>query len=183
MRPRAVLKSPAVRFALVVVTTLVVLVVLNVLPTYLGGEPVGVVRYSSASAVEREYGVRLWRPASLPAPYSWPPARLRVAVAHPGWVQFVFSGADGRSLVACQTLEAPSPAATPSRLLEPGQVLESSDVTIAGQLLRMRRLLLAEGIIVHEAWWKRGATSVMLRLRGSAEDLTRATRLALGNHR
>jgi hypothetical protein len=177
------------RFALVVAATVLVLAILNLLPAFLGGEPLGVVRYSSADAIEAEYGVRLWRPALLPEGFSWPPSVLRVAVEDPEWVQFVFTDrtGGGDSLVVCQTLNRTAAGGpvhhteVSSRLLVPAEVLETSDVAIDGRPVRLRRLLLADGAIVYDAWWQEGTRSVMLRVRGSAEELTRAARLALGS--
>lgn len=190
------------RFVLVAVPTIVVLGVLNALPQFLGGEPLTVVRYDTVEQLQDRARLTVWRPSEMAPPWSWPPTRVRLAAGHPDWVQFVFEagGAADDALVICQTADTePSRAAVrlrgvaprpdgvattdvhaPEILLPRGQLLQESDVWIRNRRARMRRLLLDEGLIVHELWWQQGTISVMLRLRGPVDRLTRIADTILG---
>jgi hypothetical protein len=206
------------RFALVVVPIVLVLGVVNALPQFLGGDPLGVVRYDTVERLEARHGVAIWRPAALPAPWTWPPSRVRLAVGRPDWVEFLFpAGARGdEALVLCQTIGSPDVASrtlpprwlappddrrdprrgllagvpgdagappgpdVPTVLLPAGEPLQASDIPIDDRIARVRRLLLADGSIVHEVWWREGRAHVMLRLRGSAERLPRIARTMFG---
>ncbi len=173
------------RFAGVLVVAVLTLGVLNALPQFLGGEPLGVVRYASVGDAEARLGVRLYRPAALPGSWRWPPSNVRLAVGRPDWVQFVFEKTPGDSaaaLVLCQALSAsPGDAQVASALLPPGEVLQAGDMAIDGRSARMQRLLLDEGAIVHELWWRDGARRVMLRARVPADQLPRMAHTILGN--
>jgi hypothetical protein len=59
--------------------------------------------------------------------------------------------------------------------------MQASDLVIACRPARLRRLLLADGAIVHEVWWRDGGARVMLRLHGTAASLTRIAQRVLGN--
>jgi hypothetical protein len=173
------------RFTTVVVPTVLVLGVLNALPQFLGGDPLGVVRYGSVEDAEARLGVTLYRPAVLHGAWRWPPSRVRFAAGETGWVEFVLdalpgSGAD--SLVLCQTLgPAPGDAQVPTVLLASAQLLQASDISIVGRVLRMQRLLLDDGALVHELWWREGTRRVMLRARVPADSLLRMAPALLGN--
>jgi hypothetical protein len=206
------------RFALVVVPTVLVLGVVNALPQFLGGDPLGIVRYDTVERLEARHGVAIWRPTALPAPWAWPPSRVQLAVGRPDWVEFLFPAAarGDEALVLCQTIGSPDIASrtlpprwlaslddrrdprrgllagvpgdagpppgpdVPTVLLPAGEPLQASDIPIDDRIARMRRLLLADGSIVHEVWWREGRAHVMLRLRGSAESLPRIARTIFG---
>jgi hypothetical protein len=181
------------RFATVLVAAILVLGLLNALPQFLGGEPLGVVRYARVEDAEARLGARLYRPAVLPAGWHWPPSRVRLAVGRPDWIEFVFDeqaegrqprggGTDGDALVLCQALgAAPAGSQVAPALLQPGELLQADDISIDGRVARMQRLLLDGGAIVHELWWQEGAKRVMLRGRVPADDLPRLARALLGN--
>jgi hypothetical protein len=160
------------RYLIVLVATVAVLFALNVLPSFLGGEPLGVVRYPSVAAVEASYGVHLWTPASAERP----PVGARVAVGHQAWVQFrVVDGRSGTSVEVCQTLPplSENDSAVPAVLLQPGQVLQAADAGGNRARASLLRVMLGDGTIVNEMSWRRGAGRVVLRTRGSAEALLR----------
>ena len=176
------------RYAVVLVVTILVLGLLNGLPQFLGGEPLGVVRYARVEDAEARLGARLYRPTVLPAGWRWPPSSVRLAVGRPDWIEFVFDEnaeggeAEGSSLVLCQALGfAPADSQVASVLLPPGELLQADDISIDGRVARMQRLLLDGGAIVHELWWQEGAKRVMLRGRVPANDLARLARALLGN--
>ncbi len=186
------MKRDLVSLAVVIAVTVGVLAGLNALPAVLGGEPRGVVRYHSIQALERRHHA-LWHPAAVPAPWASPPSRIRLAVGDPDWVEFEY-GAGGDWLVICQANEGAGTKdrvsagaldddpneAVPQDLLPTGQMLQTVDTSIAGRDARLRRLLLADGTIVHEMWWREGATRIMLRLRGSADRLPAIAGALLG---
>jgi len=182
------------RLALVAIAAVVVLGVLNALPQFLGGEPLGVVRYDSVEQLQNRLHLVAWRPADLPAPWSWPPSGVRLAVGRPNWLQFLFESADPvGDLVICQTTEpARGQAAAllprwllrfeglsatdqevPETLLSPGRVLLETEISIGDGTARLRRLLRHDGSIVNEVWWQQAARRVMLRLDAPADRLAR----------
>jgi hypothetical protein len=183
------------QFTLVAVPAIVVLGVLNGLPQFLGGEPLTVVRYDTVEQLQDRRRLAVWRPSALPAPWAWPPTRVRLATGDPDWVELLFEPTGDRddALVIGQTantgpvgatalLRRPTPARAallttdvhmPEPLLPRGQLLQESDVAIGNRPAHMRRLLLEEGVIVHELWWQQGTTTVILRLRGPVDRLTR----------
>jgi len=178
------------RFGAVMVVAILVLGVLNAMPQFLGGDPLGVVRYGSIEQAEARLGEHLDRPAHVPRGWQWPPAAIRFAVGSPDWVAFVLhleeegGHAGGGAVTLCQTIgHAPSGAdgEVPSALLPPGQLMETGDVAIGGRTVLLRRLLLADGTIVHELWWRDGARRVMLRGRVPADALPRIARTILGS--
>jgi hypothetical protein len=203
IRTRENVITVAWRFALVVVPTVLVLGVLNALPQFLGGEPLGVIRYNAVEDLEARQRTALWRPSGLPAPWAWPPSRIRLAVGEPGWVEFLFkpAGHQGEALVVCQTVGSAGPGTAtplqrwgpglrthaasegdvPAVLLPAGELLQASDILFDGRVVRMRRLLLDDGVIVHELWWREATTRVMLRLRGSADRVPQIARRMFGN--
>jgi hypothetical protein len=172
------------RFAVVVAIAALVLGVLNALPQFLGGEPLGVVRYASVEDAEARLGARLYRPAALPGGWRWPPSNVRLAVGRPDWLEFVFDktpGDDAAAFVLCQALgDSPADAQVASILLPPGELLQAGDIAIDGRGARMQRLLLDEGAIVHELWWREGARRVMLRARVPADQLPAIARTIFG---
>jgi hypothetical protein len=174
----------------VVVPTILVLGVLNALPQFLGGDPLGVVRYDTVERLQQRHRLAVSRAASLPSPWAWPPSRIRVAVGKPDWAEFRFQpdGHGGDALVMCQAFEPdraqarqPRDGDVPAALLPAGELMQASDLVIAGRPARLRRLLLADGAIVHEVWWRDGGARVMLRLHGTAASLTRIAQRVLGN--
>jgi hypothetical protein len=177
--------SVAWRFGAVIVVAVLVLGVLNALPQFVGGEPLRVVRYASVQEAEARLHVRLYRPAAVPAGWTSRPAAVRLAVGRPDWAQFVFAAKDrdnAAALVLCQTLgDASDAARVASVLLPPGELLQSSTISIGGRETRLQRLLLDDGAIVHELWWRMGERRVMLRGRVAAESLPRIAQTIFGN--
>ncbi len=188
---RETLFTAAWRFAVVVSSAIVVLGVLNALPQFLGGEPLGVVRYASVEQAEAHLGVRLYRPAALPGDWRWPPSTVRLAVGEPDWVQFVFEQAGGGraaggnvddgTLVLCQALGAsPRETPVPAVLLPQAELLQADDVSVDGRRMRLQRVLLDDGTILHELWWRDGPRRVMLRGRVPADSLPAIARSISG---
>ncbi len=169
------------RFGAVVVVTVLVLGILNALPQFFGGEPLGVVRYATIQEAEARLGARLYRPAALPDGWTAAPAGIRLAVGRPDWIEFVYA-ADGAFVTLCQTLGDArlDRGAVPPVLLPRGEVLQASDLTVAGRSVRMQRVLLDDGAIAHELWWRKGARRVMLRARVAADSLPRIARAIVG---
>ena len=186
------------RFGAVIVVAILVLGVLNALPQFLGGEPLDVVRYASVEEAEARLSARLYRPVAVPSAWASPPARVRLAVGRPDWVEFVFARqvptgaadrrkaagseeADSGPLVMCQALgESPADVEVAPILLPHGELLQATDVAIGGRTARMRRLLLDDGRIVHELWWREGARRVMLRGQVAADSLPRIAQTIFG---
>jgi hypothetical protein len=163
------------RFLAVSLGTVALLAALNLLPTCLGGEPRGVIRYPSLEAVEARYRVRLWAPAGRLA------GEVRLSVGEPGWLAFALNGLAGGTLappVVCQTL-APATAdvtpdvQVPETLVPGGELLQAREWTAADRRAQLRRVLLADGTLVHELWWREGGRHVMLRIHGDADRLVR----------
>lgn len=170
---------------IVVVPAVLVLGVLNALPQFLGGDALGVVRYRSVEEAEARLRVTLYRPAGVPGPWRWPPARVRYAPGPTDWIEYVVEAPPGAavpSLVLCQTLhEAGAEARVPAVLLEPGDLLQAGDISTRGRVVGVRRLLLRDGTLAHEAWWRDGTRRVMLRARVPSDVLLRMIPALLGN--
>jgi hypothetical protein len=172
------------KFLAIVLATVGLLAGLNELPRVFGGEPRGVIAYESVSAVQSRYRVSLWRPRALPRGWSPQPARVRVAVAAPRWVEMRFERRSGSGLRVCQTVgTAAAGAVPPPVLLDEAEVLQADPVVIGGREATIRRLLLASGAIVHEVWWREDGRQVMFRLEGSVEDVMAVGRSAFGEVR
>lgn len=165
------------RFVLVVVPTIVVLGVLNALPQFLGGEMLGVIRYGSIEAAEARIGARVYRPRAVPPEWRWPPAAVRFAAVAPGWVELVLESAGGQppgELAFCQTLRTVEGEPVVPPVLQPaGEVLQADDVQLGSRTVRVRRLVLSEGKLVHELWWLQRGRRVMLRAQLPADALLR----------
>lgn len=161
------------RFLAVLIGAVVLLATLNLLPAWLGGEPRGVVRYASLTDLERRYHVRLSAPADPPV------GPVRLSVARPGWLAFdIQAPADAESgpITVCQTL-APvadgDPVQIPEALLPAGESLQASEVPSADRRAQLRRVMLADGTLVTELWWRERGRHVMLRGQGDAGRLVR----------
>ena len=159
------------RFLAVVLVTSGVLAGLNALPAALGGESRGVIRYASLEALESRYDVRLWAPSR---PVAGP---VRLAPGDPGWLAFAVNASGPPSpepIVVCQTL-GPSvgEAAVPAALLAPGEILQATDVASGARHAQMRRVMLADGSLVYELWWRDAGRRVMLRMHADANRLLR----------
>jgi len=86
-----------------------VLRVADWMPALAGGEPRGARRFESVQDLERATGVRVLLPAYFPDTLGWPPARVRLALAHPpvASVRFIGRRAGGAELTVSQTLGGP----------------------------------------------------------------------------
>ncbi|MGE5357919.1 MAG: hypothetical protein ACM3NQ_02810 [Bacteroidales bacterium] len=169
-------------FAAVTLGAIVGLAALNRLPAAIGGEPLGVLRYDSVAQVSDRYQVTPWQPRTLPAPWSWPPTRIRVKPGELDWVEYEFGDGAGGGLVACQTLaRVDRQVEVPTDLLPPGELLQADEAVVAGRPARVGRLLLADGTIVHELWWRWNGRTIMLRLRGTPAALHSIAERAMGS--
>jgi hypothetical protein len=168
-------------FGAVAVVAFAVLAALNALPAFAGGEPRGVLRYDSVTEAEARLHAVLWQPRSVAEPWHWPPTRIRVAVGGVDWVQYAFGSPAAGGLVACQTLgPSDARAEVPSMLMPVGDLLQDEETTVNGRPAAARRLLLADGTIVHELWWRWNGRTIMLRLRGTIDALRAAAERAVG---
>lgn len=125
--------------------------------------------YSSIEEAERAVGARLWLPGYYPDEWRWPPARVEASASGPVSVSVRIAGrGGGERLVIVQSIEGP--AAPPPALLSPGEVMETTDVTVAGRPARLVRRLVGTRR-VHDLSWDQGGRRVTLRHAGPVQQL------------
>lgn len=144
---------------------------LDSLAGYLLGEPKGVKRYRSVEEVERKIGARLWLPAYFPDTLEWSPAAVTLSRGASAVVALSFTGraGDGPRLFIYQTFR--QAAAIPIELLQSGQLLHSTAVSLDGAEGDLRRILGEDGEVWHALLWKKDGRQLALRFKGPVEEL------------
>jgi hypothetical protein len=165
--------------ALVMACFAAALWVLDGVPNWIGGEPRGVRKAGTVQEAERHLRARLVLPSYFPATFSWPPRRIRFVSAAPGAVALTVDGRNGGpGLLLAETV---GPGSIPARLLPEVQVLDRSHVAVGRSRGTLSRVL-EEGVVVWELAWQQGDRSMLLRSRGSADQLIRMARSAREEH-
>ncbi len=138
---------------------------------YLLGEPKGVKRYRSVEEVERKIGATLVLPAYFPDTLEWPPAAVTLLRGASPVVALSFTGraGDGPRLFIYQTFQQAT--AMPTELLQSGQLLHSTAVSLDGTEGELRRILGEDGEIWHALRWKKDGRQFALRFKGPVEEI------------
>lgn len=157
---------------LVVATAAVLLVAVDSIPGLVTGEPRHVRRARTVDEVERRLRTRLLVPYYFPSTLAWPPERIRFTVDPPGAALSV-AGRDGSPQVFLA--EALGPGPIPARLVPEAQVLHSSPVTVGGDRGVLSRVVV-DGVVGWEVRWEQGGRRLLVRSRGTVEELLRMAR-------
>jgi hypothetical protein len=178
-RPRALLLE-ALRAAGALVAVLaaaaVALAAVDAVPAWLAGESREVRRARTVDDVERRLRTRLLVPFYFPSTLAWPPERVRWVAGPPGAVLLeVKRHGGGPRLLLAQTV---APGAVPGRLLPEAQVLSRSPVAVGAAEGTLSRVVDEGGGVAWEVAWEQGGRSVVLRSRGSLDELLRMARSA-----
>jgi hypothetical protein len=173
---REVLRAAA-WLALVLAVTASILAALDAVPAWINGESRDVRLAQNLEDAERRVRARLVLPAYFPDTLAWPPRRIRVLAGQPPAVALELTGRGGGEtrLVLAQTVGA---GEIPERLLRPAGALDEAPVNVAGAQGRLRRIVGADGQIWREVAWTQGERSVVVRSKGSLEELLRMVRSA-----
>jgi hypothetical protein len=128
-------------------------------------------RLSSLAELDRDWQRRLAVPAYFPSAVAWPPSSVRTVGRPARTVLLGFTAPDGgpERLLLVQSDQTP----VPSELLPGGVVLARASVPLGGTEAELTRRLGEDGLVWHQLAWTRGDQSLVLRSRGSEEQLVR----------
>jgi len=151
------------------------LAALDGLPALVAGEPRGLRRAANLEEAERALHARLVLPAYFPASLRWPPHRIRYLVGQPSAVALAVDAQDGSPHLLLA--ETTGPGAVPTELLPDAPVLSRSPVAV-GPAQGMLSRVVDDGVVTLEVEWQLGGRSLLLRSRGSLDELLRMARSA-----
>lgn len=155
----------------------VLLALLDAVPAWIAGEPHDIRRVATVAEAERRLGARLVLPGYFPSTIGWPPVLIRVVAGRSGGAALHFAerrGGDHMLLV--QAARAGEPV--PPRLLPPATRLDESATAVAGERVPLARIVGPDGEIWRELRWQVHGRAVVLRSRGSVEEMMRMARTA-----
>ena len=175
-RTRIVATFGAVSSVAVVFTgAAVILYAVDSVPALVTGEPRHVRRAATVAEAERRLRARLILPYYFPDAYVWPPKRVRYTVGPPGAAAVTAEGRDGvQELVVAESL---GPLPIPAQLVPDAQVLQSSPIAVgpyAGTLSRV----VQDGVVGWQIAWQQQGRNLLVRSRGTIEELLRIARSA-----
>jgi len=146
-------------------------------PAWLRGEPRGVQRYESVDALERDLHTRLLVPAYFPDVLQWPPARVALSAGdgQPTLIALRDRTTGEERVLIAQSIRGDF--AIPSRLLPPGEVIESRDLDVGGRPARLNSVRGPDGVWTDLSLVTEGRR-VVIRVLGVATppDLLRLVR-------
>jgi hypothetical protein len=177
-RARALLADAArtvVGLAFVLGLAAAVLAILDAVPAWIAGESRDVRRAQTVHDAERRLHARLVLPAYFPDTLSWPPRRIRFTVGPPGAAALSVDGRDGspRLLLA----ETTAPGDIPEALVPEAQVLDRSQVAVGAARGTLSRVV-DDGVTGWQLAWEQDGRSLLLRSRGTVDELLRMARSA-----
>jgi hypothetical protein len=152
---------------------LALLALLDGVPAWVTGEPREVRRARSVDEAERALRARLLVPAYFPASLSWPPERVRFTRGPPGAAALTVNARGGSPRVFLAETIAPGPI--PGGLVPDVEVLDRSPVAIGATRGTLSRII-EDGGTAWELAWEQNGRSLLLRSRGSVEELLRMAR-------
>jgi hypothetical protein len=163
----------------IVVSTLIVFAVaallldaVDAVPGFVTGEPRHVRRARTIEEVERRLRTRLLLPYYFPSTLTWPPQRIRFTIDPPG----VSLGVDAREgAPQIFVAQAIGGGPIPDRLIPDAQTLQSSPVWINAERGVLSRVVM-DGAIGWEVRWQQGGRRLLVRSRGTVEELLRMAR-------
>jgi hypothetical protein len=159
-------------FAWVTGATGVSLAGLGALPGWLGGEPRAVRTVPTVDEAERRLGARLALPAYFPSSLAWPPAEIRVAGGRGGGAELVVRPRGGGE-PEVTLLQSVTPGAPIPGPLAAGVTVLAESRTVIGTRPAIRARVVAQGLTWEELRWQEGGRALVLRSRGSVDELFR----------
>ncbi len=147
----------------------------DAMPAWLTGEPRHVLRARSVDEVERRLRARLVLPYYFPNSLAWPPRRIRFTGGTPGAAALAVTGRDGAPRLFLAQTVAPGPI--PDRLVPDAQTLSSSPVSIGASQGTLSRVV-EDGAMAWELRWQQGGRTLLVRSRGTVDELLRIARSA-----
>ncbi len=162
-----------VTVALVVVAAGILLYAVDAVPAWVTGEPRHVRHVRTVEEVERRLRTRLFLPYYFPSTLVWPPQRIRFTVGPPGAAAMVVADRSGVPRLFVAETVAPGPI--PDRLLPEAQVLSTSPVAVGKTGGTLSRVV-EEGTMAWQVAWEQGGRSLLVRSRGTVDELLRIAR-------
>ncbi len=164
-----------VSIIVVFVGAAVILYAVDAVPAIVTGEPRYVRRAASVQEVERRLRARLVLPYYFPNTYVWPPRKVRYAVGPPAAAAVTADGRDGdRRLLVAETLSA---GPIPPQILPEAQVIHSSPIAVGPYPGTLSRVV-EDGQVGWQITWQQQGRNLLVRSRGSIEELLRIARSA-----
>ena len=176
---RRALLAEALRATLALVTVVAVaaalLAALDGVPALITGEPRDLRRAGTVDEVERRLRTRLVVPSFFPSSLAWPPGRVSWVAGPPGAVALSVAGRDGAPrLLIAQTL---GPGSIPQSLVPEADVLERTPVAVGTAPGTLSRVV-EDGVMAWQVTWVQGGRTLLLRSRGTLDELLRMARSA-----
>ncbi|MFL5262759.1 MAG: hypothetical protein ACJ79L_10225 [Anaeromyxobacteraceae bacterium] len=160
----------------VLAATVLALAFVDAVPAWLVGEARDVRRVRTVGEAERRLRVRLVLPSYFPDTLAWPPRQVRFTLAPPGAAALHVDGRDGRPRVLLAETVAPGPL--PERLLPTAAPLSETRVHLGAREATLARVVGEDGEVWNEVAWEQGGRTLLLRSRGSIDELLRMARSA-----
>ena len=153
----------------------VLLSAVDAVPGWITGEPRHVRKAQTVQEVERRLRSRLVLPYYFPSSLAWPPQRIRYTLGPPGAAALAVNDREGtpRLFVA----ETVAPGRIPDRLLPDAQILSSSPVAVGPARGTLSRVV-EDGVMSWQLTWEQGGRSLLVRSRGTVDELLRIARSA-----
>jgi hypothetical protein len=153
---------------------------LDGVPAWINGEARDVRLAKDLQDAERRVRARLVLPGYFPDTLDWPPQRIRVLPGAPAAVAITLSGRDRSEarLVLAQTIGR---GAVPERLLPRAGALDEAPIALGraeGGTGMLRRIVGPDGQIWRELSWTQSGRSIVVRSKGTLEELLRMARSA-----
>jgi hypothetical protein len=147
----------------------------DAVPALVTGEPRHVRRAASVQDVERRLRTRLVLPYYFPNTYVWPPRKVRYTVGPPAAAAVTAEGRDDdKQLLVAETL---GPGTIPPQLVPDAQVIHSSPIAVGAYTGTLSRVVV-EGSVGWQITWQQEGRSLLVRSRGTIEELLRIARSA-----
>ncbi len=162
-----------VSVVVVVAAAATMLYAVDGLPAWLTGEPRYVRRARSVEEVERRLRARLVLPYYFPSTLSWPPSHIRFTIGPPGAAAMSIDDRQGKPcLFLAETVAA---GAIPERIVPSVQILSSSPIAV-GTARGVLSRVVEGGTTQWELRWEQGGRGLLMRSRGSVDELIRIAR-------
>lgn len=144
--------------------------VLDAVPRAITGLPRGVVRLHSADEAARRLWTGILTPSDLPDDLEWPPTDILVG-AHESFAMMSRHRPDGSVWLIVAGAPARAGAIDPA-ILPAVTILQDTEMVLGdGRTITIQRLLDSDGAVWHQASWRSHARLLLVRSRGSLDDL------------